>query len=242
MANGATDNGTNEGAKEGMGGFCVLLDDKPVKTPNKVIMSAPNAGLAEAIADEWRAQDEVISPDSMKLTTLLITAIDRTIPERGAISQTVLQYLNGELICYRSPEGVDTELDIEEARLWNPWMEWFAQRFGHRLHTTTDLGALQQSDDAHGDMATYINGLDVHVFNILQVVTAISGSLVLALAFIEGEIDAKGIFEASLCEELFFVKRLGLEMYGHDPITEKKHKNLLADYEACQRYLSFFVV
>lgn len=221
------------------GGFCILLDGRPVRTPNKALLLSPSDALAQAVAQEWARQGEVVMPQSMPLTTLLTTAIDRTIPERGPITLSVLQYLNGDLICYRSPAGVDTGLDAEEDRVWAPWADWFAARYGHRLHTTTDLNALTQSDDAHSDIAAYLNGLDDHRFNVLQVVTSLSGSLVLALAFLEGQLDAQGIYDAALCEEQFFARKHDLSQYGEDPITHKKHAALLADLQACRMYLDY---
>ena len=46
----------------------ILLDARPVKTPAKVTLTLPNAALAEAVADEWRAQGDDINPFSMPLT------------------------------------------------------------------------------------------------------------------------------------------------------------------------------
>lgn len=219
-------------------GFSILLDGRPMRTQGGLPLLAPTEGLAKAVAAEWDAQVDKIVPNAMPLTSLLTTALERTIPERASINLSVLEYLNGDLLCYRSSAGVDSGLDIEEERVWGPWLEWFAGRFGHKLSTTTDIAAIYQSDDAHGDMATYLSGLDDHTFNILQIVTSMSGSFVLALAFIEGLIEPQQIFEAAQCEELYFIRLHDLEDYGHDPITTKKYAGLMRDFEACKEYLN----
>ena len=42
------------------GGFAVALDGKPIRTPGKNALVAPNRELAEAMAVEWNAQGKSI--------------------------------------------------------------------------------------------------------------------------------------------------------------------------------------
>ena len=66
--------------------FEILLDGKAVKTPRGGTLSTGRSrALADAIADEWRAQDGVIRPETMPLTKLMNTAIDGTSVNRAAI-------------------------------------------------------------------------------------------------------------------------------------------------------------
>ena len=64
----------------------ILLDGRSVKTPMKAKLLLPSAALAEAVADEWRAQVKVINPALMPLTRLANTAIDRVGIERAHIA------------------------------------------------------------------------------------------------------------------------------------------------------------
>src|SRR3569833_188149 len=54
----------------GEGGHPVLLDGKPVRTPARRLLAAPTLALAQALAEEWNAQAEVIDPARMQLTRL----------------------------------------------------------------------------------------------------------------------------------------------------------------------------
>ena len=58
------------------GGFTVQLDGKPIRTPAKAPLIVPSEALANAIRDEWDAQDEKVDPDSMAQMTLAATAIE----------------------------------------------------------------------------------------------------------------------------------------------------------------------
>ncbi|MES1155395.1 MAG: ATP12 family chaperone protein, partial [Pseudorhodoplanes sp.] len=48
--------------------FEVTLDGKPVRTPARNPLAAPTRELAQAIADEWQAQTDLIDPAAMPLT------------------------------------------------------------------------------------------------------------------------------------------------------------------------------
>src|SRR5262245_58795387 len=61
---------------EGEGGFGIALDGRPVRTPRRRALAAPARALAEALADEWRAQAETIDPMTMPLTRLANAIID----------------------------------------------------------------------------------------------------------------------------------------------------------------------
>src|SRR3954470_2985187 len=60
----------------GEGGFAILLDSKPVKTPQRRALAAPSRALADSIAREWDAQDTLIDPARMPVTRLANVVID----------------------------------------------------------------------------------------------------------------------------------------------------------------------
>ena len=89
------------GEAEG-GGFPLLLDGKPVKTPARRALAAPTAALAGKIADEWNAQAELIDPARMPLTRLANAVIDAVADAPGPVADEVAQYLGSDLLCYRA--------------------------------------------------------------------------------------------------------------------------------------------
>ena len=49
------------------GGFRILLDGRPLKTPGKATLLTPVQGVAEAVGSEWREQGEKIEPSAMPI-------------------------------------------------------------------------------------------------------------------------------------------------------------------------------
>jgi len=124
------------------GAYSILLDGKPARTPGAAMLSVPNVELAEAIAEEWRAQGEKIRPQTMMLTKLANTAIDRVAPNRAAVVEQVLVFARSDLICYRAP-GPD-ELAGRQAQIWDPLIAWAREHLSAPLLCTAGVGHVPQ--------------------------------------------------------------------------------------------------
>src|SRR5262249_49562970 len=100
------------------GGYAVLLDGRPVKTPARRTLAAPTPALAQAIADEWEAQREVVDPAAMPLTRLANSIIDGVTDKADAVKAEVAKFLGSALICYRA--GNRDGLVERQRRHWDP--------------------------------------------------------------------------------------------------------------------------
>lgn len=221
------------GVDEGEGGFRVLLDGKPMRTPAKAILVVPTRALAEAIAAEWAAVPEKVEINAahLPLTRLAATGIDRVMSRRADVIADTAKYAGSDLLCYRAtaPDSL-VKLQLE---LWQPLLEWAARRHGAGLLTADGIGfvdqpeeakaRLQEAVSAHGDLA--LSGL----YNL----THTTGSVVIALAVSEGRLDTAAAFAAAQMDELYQVDR-----WGDDPIAEKQREGVRRDIEACARFLS----
>lgn len=216
-------------------GYEILLDGRPVKTALKNTLCVEKEELANELVKEWAAQGENIIPDTMPLTQIVNTRIDRVSQERAAMSQAVLKYLDTDLLCYRTDDPPELAAAQEEA--WDPVLTWFAGRFGVELETTTALTALEQPGAAHEEVRSCVEKLDDDRFTILQLVTPLSGSLVLAIAFLEGEVSAQQVFGCAHVEEHFKAEIYNEEKYGPDPAEEKKDRAMLSDLKAAEIFL-----
>lgn len=216
-------------------GFSVLLDGKPVRTPLRNILRVKTQALAQAIMQEWADQREKIEPETMPLTQIAATKIDRVAAERAAMEKMVLQYLDTDLLCYRTAQP--PELAERQGALWDPWLTWFEQEFGVTLLTTNALAALKQPKAAHEGVRKYVQSLDDDHFTILQLVTGLSGSLILALGAVEGT-GAEMLFDSMRVEERYKAELYNEEKYGPDPAQEKKDKAAIRDLQAAEFYLS----
>src|SRR5581483_5734801 len=105
-----------------------------LRTPAKRELVVPNAALAAAIAEEWRAQGAEIRPRTMPLTRLAATALDRTAVQRDATLAETANYAGTDLVCYRADHP--PELAARQHRAWQGLIDWAAARYGARLEVT----------------------------------------------------------------------------------------------------------
>lgn len=215
------------------GGFVIHLDGKPVRIPSGGHLTAPTQKLADAIAAEWIAQKETIDPEAMPLTQITTTATGGM--DRATIEKNVLAYLNTDLICYRaeSPE----EMAARQAKAWDQWIGWFERQSGTRLATTTGLAALTQKQEAHNYAVSRIRAMNDLEFTAMQIATATSGSLVLALAFMAGDASTDDVFAAAQVEELYRSELYNESFYGQAPHQEKIQNAMKRDLNALRVFL-----
>ena len=217
-------------------GWAIHLDGRPVKTPMKAVLRAPTEELANELVQEWAAQEETIEPDTMPLTQILSTQIDRVSAQRVEMSAAICKYLDTDLLCYRA-EAEPPGPAEKQAEMWDPWLVWFEETFGAHLETTAGLNALNQDEKAHKAVQDYIRALDDVRFNILQLVVSSSGSLVLGLAFEKQAITPKQVMQAARVEEHLKDEIYNADLHGRDPLQEKKDAAILRDLQAAETFL-----
>jgi chaperone required for assembly of F1-ATPase len=213
-----------------VGGVQVLLDGRPLRTPARHPLLVPSRPLAEAIAAEWQAQGPTVQPETMPLTQFASTAIDRVRPNRVAVVDAVVAYAETDLLCYRADDS--PELAAREARCWQPLLDWAARRFDAALLTYTGIMPGPQPEAVCRALRHAIEVFDDMTLSALQFATASCGSLVVALALIEGRIDAAGAFEAAELEATFQI-----EQWGEDAEAARRRARLSADIAAARRFV-----
>jgi len=207
----------------------VLLDGRPVRTPGRAPLAAPTRALAEAIAEEWRAQSDMIAPATMPLTKLANTAIDRVPPHREAVTKELVGYGGADLLSYRADEPA---LAARQATQWDPLLDWANETLNAHLTVTTGVSHVSQPEATLLAFAQALAALDDWTLAAMQPLTTITGSLVLAFAVQRGEISAAEAFALSRVDEDFQAERWGL-----DSEAEKRAKALALEIEQAGRFL-----
>jgi chaperone required for assembly of F1-ATPase len=187
------------------GGFAVLLDGKPVRTPARGALVLPTLGLARAIADEWDAQGEFLDPNAMPLTRLANSAIDGVAPKLAEVEADVVKYAGSDLICYRA-DGPDS-LVRAQTEAWDPLVKFAREKRGARLMLCEGVTFHPQPPEA---LAAITAATRAHVgadaaapFRLaaLHAMTTLTGSCIVALAVALREIDADAGFAAGHVDE-----------------------------------------
>jgi chaperone required for assembly of F1-ATPase len=185
----------------------IALDNRIVKTPAKVPLLLPNAALAEAVADEWRAQEDVVNPHLMPFTGLANAAIDRVAPDMSAFALGLAAYAESELLCYRAAEP--PALVARQDAVWNPVLDWARGRFDISFTLVTGIMHQAQPEETLSRLRQALATYDAWALAPLNPIITISGSLVLALAVAEGHMAPDAAFDAAHLDELWQAEQWG---------------------------------
>ena len=212
-------------------GWSIELDGRPIKTPARQPLAAPTRGLAEAIADEWRAQGDSIDPRSMPLTGLANAAIDRVAPDPAAFARDLARYGEGDLLCYRADHPAD--LVARQAETWDRLLGWARGRYDVAFEIVTGIIHRPQPPATVARLAEAVAARDAFALAGLSPLVTIGGSLVIALALAEGAIEAEPAFDAAHLDELFQA-----EQWGEDALALEAREARRRDFNAAARFLS----
>jgi chaperone required for assembly of F1-ATPase len=179
---------TETGVVQEAGGWRVLLDGRPLRTPGKAPLDLPSAAMARAMAEEWAAQGEVIDPRGMPVTRSANTAIDRVAPQKPEVVAMLAGYGETDLLCHRA-EGPEA-LVARQAEGWDPLLDWAAEHLGARLRPTTGILPAEQSPEALQRLKGRLDAFDAFGITAVHDLVTLSGSLVLGLAVAEARVDA----------------------------------------------------
>jgi len=213
------------------GGFAITLDGKIVRTPGKAALVLGSRALAEAIAAEWQAQGDRVDPESMPMTRLASTAIDLVAPRHAEVVAMIAKYAATDLVCYRADDP--PELVARQHRAWQPLVDWVRERHGARLEVASGIMPCPQPEASLAALTACVAARDPWQLAALNLATAACGSLVVALALAEGQLDAEQAFSVAELDASFEIER-----WGEDAEQTARRRALKDDIAMAARFLA----
>lgn len=213
------------------GGHAVELDGRPVRTPGRQLLAVPHPRLAAAIAAEWGAVAEEIDPRAMPLTGLANAAIERISPARAAFAAGLAAYGESDLLCYRA-EG-PLPLVVRQAEQWDPLLDWARARYDAHFVLASGIMHKPQPAATLARLHEAIAARTAFELAGLSPIVTLTGSLVAALALIEGAASAEVIWAAAQLDEDWQA-----EQWGQDDLAVKTRAAHTAEFEGAARFLT----
>jgi chaperone required for assembly of F1-ATPase len=204
----------------------ILLDGRPVRTPARAPLVLPSPAVAEAVAEEWRAQGEEIDPRSMPLTGLGNAAIDRVAPDPAGFARPIAAYAESDLLCYRADAPV--ELVARQAEAWDPLLDWARTRYDVHFTVTSGVIHAPQPPATVARLGEALVARDAFALAAMSPLVTIGGSLVAALALAEGEIGPEQAFDITHLDELWQVERWGEDQLALEARTARRRDFMAA--------------
>lgn len=210
-------------------GWTVRLDDRPVKTPAKALLVVPTEAMAQAIAAEWDAQEREVRPETMPVTRAANSALDKVATQYDEVAAMLAAYAGSDLLCYRAtgPEP----LVARQSQAWDPLLAWARDALGLFLTVTSGVMPVAQAPDVVPRATALAAGLGPFRLAAFHDLVAISGSFILAMAVIRGQLSVADAWAMSRIDELWQI-----EEWGEDDEAMALAAARWADFERAARF------
>jgi chaperone required for assembly of F1-ATPase len=211
-------------------GFAVVLDGRPIRTPARRALVLPRRPLAEASASEWGAQSEFIDPATMAMTRLANTIIDGAAAAADELAAEIRRYLGSDLLCYRA--ATPKALVARQSLRWDPILAWAKSALGAPFVTVQGITHVRQPADAI-ERASAAIPRDPWRLGAAHAITVLTGSALIALAMMGGDIGIDAAWAAAQVDEDW-----NMELWGRDELSLKRRAYRLAEMEAAAKVLA----
>ena len=208
--------------------YPIIVKDIQQTTPGKRPLTVPTQALAEAIITEWTTHKK-FKPDSMQLSALAFTAIDRIAGQEASIVEALLTYLDTDTLCYRASNAAVLERQKKE---WDPVLAWAGSKFNALWQTTTGVMPLEQPKALHEAISEYLSALDSMKLAALCILSSGYSSLALAIAVMEKHLTAEQAFMLSRLEE-----ETQAEQWGRDEEADARALRMKGEINEAGRFL-----
>jgi chaperone required for assembly of F1-ATPase len=209
--------------------FSVRLDERPLRSPQKRALDLPTRALADAVAAEWEMQGEKVDPQSMPVTRLANTALDRVAPDLDRIIGEIVDFAGSDLTCYRAekPQG----LAERQAKAWQPVLDWARSALGAEFTVTEGVVHIQQPAATLQATRDYLAGKSPWALTAIHNVTTLTSSALIAVMACDGAIPASEAWAAAHIDEDWQI-----EHWGWDEEARHRRNYRKREFDICLRF------
>ncbi|KAJ1644533.1 chaperone [Coemansia asiatica] len=192
----------NVGVEERDGALAVVLDNRPIKTPDgQQIRIAPSQSiLAWLVAGEWEAQREFLGSHSLPLTSLVCRAIDGLADQQVRIDviDELIKYFHTDSACLH--EHFPQSLVDLQLKHYMPIVSWARETYGIDIAVTDNIFALRQSSQAADELRRVVSLFCPLKLAAFEKAVMTAKSFLIGLALVEQRITAEQAAAAAQVE------------------------------------------
>lgn len=128
--------------------------------------------------------------------------------------------------------GQNKELVAQQEKIWGPLLQWVEQEFDTKLKTTQNLDVPEQDQKLAYRLNFELQKLSDRQLVAFYAMALRTRSVLLALAFVKGKINAQEAFQAAVLEEIWQA-----EKWGKDEEAESRRQTMRQELEEIQDFL-----
>nr|WP_306267381.1 ATP12 family protein [Pararhizobium sp. IMCC3301] len=193
-------------------GACqLLLDGRPARTPAKHPLAIRHTAFADELVKEWANQKQHINPVQMPFTRLANSAIDGVASALDAVAVETSAYAQSDLLFYRA--GQPDDLVALQSQHWDPVLDFFKVQYETRFLLAEGMMYLDQPAESVARISALVANYKTDPLCLagLQVMTSLTGSVLIALAAAEGALTGHSAWAAAHVDEDWNISHWGAD-------------------------------
>jgi chaperone required for assembly of F1-ATPase len=156
--------------------------------------------------------------------------VDGVRAKRDETIAAILRFGENDLLSYRAE--APAELARRQSQ-WDAWLDWAYKHHGAWLKITSGIGHVEQSPEALAALGRASAAQDDYGLAALHTFSSITGSLILGLAVLEGELTPAEAFALSRLDEAYQA-----EKWGTDQEAQERAARLAREMELAARLVA----
>lgn len=208
------------------GGFAVLLDARPLRTPAKSALILPTRIMADGIAAEWHAVVGAVDPRLMPITRAANAAIDKVAAQFDEVAGLIAAYGGSDHLCYRA--AAPAELVQAQSVALDPLLIWASETLQAPLTTTQGIVPVAQPATSLANLTARVTACTNFQLTALHDLVSLTGSLVLGLAATTDDFPAETLWGLSRFDEDWQSKQWGRDEESFAAAQRKREDFLQA--------------
>jgi chaperone required for assembly of F1-ATPase len=210
-------------------GFAITLDGRPLNTPGKKVpVILPVLDLAQAMAEEWAAQDLHIDPASMPMTRLINSALESGDEMIPAFRAEIGKFAGNDLLLYRA--DAPQELVAEQERVWDDALVKLARKLDVAFQPTIGIIHQAQPPATLEKLDAALEGQGLLSLTALVSITGLTGSGLLAHALLHELMSADEVWLAAHVDEDHQIR-----LWGEDEEASERRAKRRVEFDIAVR-------
>ena len=197
--------------------FAYYKNNKQLKTTNDNIIKVAGLSFAKRILTKLEQEQRKKNSNFIKL---FFYSFDLNIKQARIITESIIKYIDTDLVCYRANEG--TELEKIQKKLWDPYIKFCEKHYQLNYKKIYTVMPYSQEASNKDKILKIIDSMDKYYLTAFFFLVEITNSIIISLNIIYENISTNIVWKACNLEDEYNQTKWGLDEDFNKKLLFKK--------------------